>query len=191
MIGDTFSVVLESARQAEHGGWDVLYRDLAPPLAGYFRSRGAVDADDLVGETFLHVARNLARFAGDEGQFRAWVFTIAHRRLVDAVRRDIRRPVTVVTPEVLAPLLDALQQSDDQLDAVVERLDRTGTLITLLSALTPEQAEVLVLRFGADLDATAVGVLTGRSTNAVAALTARALARLREILSAADPASLT
>jgi RNA polymerase sigma-70 factor (ECF subfamily) len=190
MIGSTFADVLAGARQADQKAWEQVYRDLAGPLAGFFRSRGMWDADDLVGETFLHVARSLNTFSGDESQFRAWVFTIAHRRAVDAVRQAVRRPAVTLAPKDLITLVDALDGPQDQLDAVVEQLDNTGTLQALLAALTPEQAEVLVLRFGADLDATTVGVMTGRSTNAVAAITARALTRLRELLTP-DPAAVT
>ncbi|MEX2533927.1 MAG: sigma-70 family RNA polymerase sigma factor [Nitriliruptoraceae bacterium] len=182
MIGDVFPTVLAAARLADQAAWDTLYRDIAGPLAGFFRSRGAGDVDNLIGDTFLHVARNLSTFTGDENQFRAWVFTIAHRRLVDVLRREQRRPATTLDPAILVSLADALNDSDDELDRVIERLDSTGALNTLLSSLTADQAEVLVLRFGADLDATSVGVLTGRSTNAVAAITARALARLRQLL---------
>jgi RNA polymerase sigma factor (sigma-70 family) len=190
MLGETFAGLLTLARQADQAAWESLYRDLAGPLAGFFRSRGMWDADDLVGETFLHVARNLNSFSGDENQFRAWVFTIAHRRAVDAVRQAVRRPAVTLAPKDLIPLVDALDGPQDQLDAIVEQLDNTGTVQALLTALTPEQAEVLVLRFGADLDATTVGVMTGRSTNAVAAITARALTRLRELLTP-DPAAVT
>lgn len=182
MIGDAFPTVLAAARMADQAAWGKLYRDLAGALAGFFRSRGAADADNLIGDTFLHVARSLGTFTGDENQFRAWVFTIAHRRLVDAFRREQRRPATALDPATLVSLADALHDTDDELDRIVERLDSTGELNALLGVLTADQAEVLVLRYGADLDATSVGMLTGRSTNAVAAITARALARLRELL---------
>lgn len=188
MIGDTFPKVLEAARRADETAWAMLYRDLAGTLAGFFRSRGATDTDNLIGETFLHVARSLTRFSGDENQFRAWVFTIAHRRLVDDLRRIERRPAVTLDPQTLVVLADALDASDEAIDALIARFDDTGTLATLLAMLTDDQAEVLVLRYGADLDATQVGLLTQRSTNAVAALTARALARLRELI---DPPVVT
>jgi RNA polymerase sigma factor (sigma-70 family) len=184
MIGSVFADVLVRARNAEQAAWDTIYRDLAGPLVGYFRSHRVADADDLAGETFLHVARGIATFSGDENQFRSWVFTIAHRRMIDAFRRSSRTPAASIDPEALVFLVDALNRSDDALDDVVDQLDRNGTLTALLGALTTDQAEVLVLRFGADLDATTVGELTGRSTNAVAAITARALQRLRELVEA-------
>jgi RNA polymerase sigma factor (sigma-70 family) len=50
------------------------------------------DPDDLVGEVFLQVVRNLDTFTGDEAGFRSWLFTIVHRRVLDARRRARRRP---------------------------------------------------------------------------------------------------
>lgn len=182
MIGDAFPAVLTAARAADQAAWDTLYHDIAGILAGYFRSRGAFDVDNLIGDTFLHVARSLASFDGEEQQFRAWVFTIAHRRLVDEFRREQRRPSTSLDPQTLVMLADALHGTDDQLDQTIDQLDSAGMLTALLGMLTDDQAEVLVLRYGADLDATSVGLLTDRSTNAVAAITARALARLRELI---------
>lgn len=184
MIGDSFPALLAQARRRDQRAWDAIYRDLAGPLAGYFRSHGIRDADDAVGETFLHVARSLPRFAGDETQFRAWVFTIAHRRRVDLVRNATRRPNTPIDPDAMTALVDAATGEDNALDQLVDQLHRNGTIDALMQQLTAEQAEVLVLRFGADLDATTVGQMTGRSTNAVAAITARALRRLREVIDA-------
>src|SRR5439155_366621 len=65
----------------------VIYRDLHPRLVRFFRSQESREADDLVGEVWLAVAQGLALFDGDEAGLRAWVFTIARRRLVDHRRR--------------------------------------------------------------------------------------------------------
>jgi RNA polymerase sigma-70 factor, ECF subfamily len=184
MLGDGFPAVLERARSGDDTAWGALYDDLAGPIFGFARGRGAPDPDDVVGETFLHVARALPSFTGDEHVFRAWVFTIAHRRVVDVLRQRARRPATPLPDDELAPLAEALQRSTDDLDVLVDRLADAGRLDALLDALTDEQREVLVLRFVADLDATTVGQLTGRTTNAVAAITRRALLRLREVIGA-------
>lgn len=182
MIGSSFDGVLADARRADNRAWMTIYQDLVRPLAGYFASHGARDVDDLVGETFLHVAKSLNRFTGDETQFRAWVFTIAHRRMIDVIRHDTKRPQVNLEPDVLVALVDASNRANDDLEDLVEELHANGQIAALLAELTTEQAEVLVLRFGADLDAATVGELTNRSANAVAAITARALTRLRELL---------
>ena len=187
MLDRAFPEVLAGARTGDGRAWARILDDLSGPLLGFARGRGVEDPEDVLGETLLHVARGLDGFEGDEAGFRAWVFTIAHRRVVDAQRRRHRRPSTPLPAEELAPLAEALDASDDELAAVVERLDATERLDALLAHLTDDQREVLVLRFAADLDATTVGRITGRSTNAVAAITRRALLRLEEVVAGASP----
>ena len=62
-------------------------------MLGYLRANGAPDPEDVLSEAFLQVARDIGGFEGDQESFRAWVFTIAHHRLIDARRRSARRPV--------------------------------------------------------------------------------------------------
>jgi len=184
MLGSVFPAVLAGARAGDSAAWGAILDDLAGPLLGFSRGRGVEDAEDVVGETLLHVARGIDGFSGDEQGFRSWVFTIAHRRVVDAQRRRSRRPVTPLSAEELVPLAEALHRAPDELAALVERLDADERLDALLAHLTDDQREVLVLRFAADLDATTVGELTGRTTNAVAAITRRALHRLHDVIDA-------
>ena len=185
MLGTAFGTTLAGALAGEDAAWRALLDDLQGPLLGFARGRGVEDPEDVLGETLLDVARSLDRFDGDEAGFRSWVFTIAHRRVVDAQRRRHRRPSTPLPDERLVPLAEALDAGEDAIATVVARLDASRELDALLAHLTDEQREVLVLRFAADLDATTVGTLTGRTTNAVAAITRRALLRLQEVIEGA------
>jgi RNA polymerase sigma factor (sigma-70 family) len=55
---------------------------------------GPVDADDCFQETFLSALRAYPRLARDSNP-RAWIFTIAHRKGMDAHRSRARRPLPV------------------------------------------------------------------------------------------------
>src|SRR5687768_529346 len=90
--GLPFDDVLAAAQAGAAWAFEVLYRDLSPVVTGYLRLHGAADPDDLASETFLGVFTGLAAFHGDEAALRSWVFTIAHRRLIDDWRRRSRRP---------------------------------------------------------------------------------------------------
>lgn len=192
MLGERFEVVLAAARDGDEAAWAALYDELAGPMLGWLRGRGVPDPEDVLGEAFLGIARDLPRFTGDEAGFRSWAFTIAHRRGVDAVRARARRPVAPLEHDRLVPLAEALDAGPDELAAAVARLDDAALVTALLDHLTDEQREVLVLRFASDLDTASVGGLTGRSPNAVAAITVRALARLRALVEGGvvpDPAA--
>lgn len=147
-----------------------IYRALAPAVLGYLRAQRAPDAEDVLGEVFLQVARDLGRFKGDDDALRRWVFAIAHNRLLDARRRVARRPVSAdrPVPEQTAP-------------PPVEALD--PALVEALDDLTPDQREVVVLRFVADLSLADVAQLTRRRVGAVKALQHRALETLARRLS--------
>ena len=151
-----------------------VYRALAPAVLGYLRSQRAAEPEDLLGEVFLQVVRDLPRFRGGDDALRRWVFSIAHHRLVDARRRSGRRPALDDGP---VPELRSAPPAD--------LLD--PDLVRALCELTAEQREVVALRFVADLSIDAVATLTGRSPGAVKALQHRALSALAEHLGDASP----
>src|SRR5215210_8399760 len=100
--GLAFDDVLAAAQAGAAWAFEVLYRDLSPVVTGYLRLHGAAEPDDLASETFLGVFTGLAAFHGDEAALRSWVFTIAHRRLIDDWRRRSRRPRLADDPDVLS-----------------------------------------------------------------------------------------
>lgn len=94
---------------------------------------------------------------------------MAHNRLLDARRRVARRPVVASSapPDLPAP------PPADPVDPA---------LVTALAALTPEQREVVVLRFVADLPLEDVARIVKRRVGAVKALQHRALEALARTL---------
>ena len=174
---ERFRALLEAAREGSESAWTTIYRDLAPVVLGYLRANGAPEPDDTLSEVFLQVARDLVGFEGDERSFRAWVFTIAHHRIVDARRHSGRRPVEPV-PEVpepeTAPLDDAAEQALGRIGA--EEVHR------VLERLSPDQRAVLLLRVLGDLTVDDVARAVRKRPGAVKALQRRGLAALRREL---------
>jgi RNA polymerase sigma factor (sigma-70 family) len=175
-----FAGLLEHAQQGSERAWEELYSSLAPAVRAYVTMRGAVDPDDLVGETFVQIARNLHRFDGGEGEFRSWVFMVAHNRVVDERRRAGRRPTTLVA--------DHDEERASGADVEAEALDALGLerVRSMLEGLTPEQRAVLLLRFVADLTLEEIAGVVGRPLGAVKQLQRRALRSLKRVLVAAD-----
>ena len=180
-----FAAVLEAARAGADWAWSRLYADLSGPVLGYLRMRGAVESEDLLGEVFVQVARNAGSFEGDYPAFRSWVFTVAHHRLVDERRYRARRPV------VPGEISDAARGLGDTEAEALARL-ATDEVVALLGTLTPEQRDVLLLRFVGDMSVDEVARIVGRRPGAVKALQRRGLESLRRSLSPVTPtASLT
>ncbi len=173
-IGPAFGDVLVAARAGAGWAFEALYRDLAPVVTGYLRLHGASEPDDLASETFIGVFTGLAGFSGDEAGFRSWVFTIAHRRLIDDRRRRGRRPVT---PASEATLESAAGAGGDVADEALDRLsDRRVRAV--MGELPDDQRAVLLLRILGDLTIEEIAVAVGKRPGAVKALQRRALRRI-------------
>jgi RNA polymerase sigma factor (sigma-70 family) len=181
--GLAFDDVLAAAQAGAAWAFEVLYRDLAPSVTGYLRLHGAAEPDDLASETFLGVFTGLAGFSGDEDGLRAWVFTIAHRRLLDDWRRRSRRPQLADEPRDLTAHVGG--------DVEDDALERVGadTVQELCGTLPEDQRAVLLLRILADLTIEQVAQVMDRSVASVKALQRRGLRTLRDRLEKAEQES--
>ena len=170
--------ILDRARAGSSGAFEQIYTAMSPAVAGYLRMSAVRDVEGLTNETFLHVHRGLSSFDGDWRAFRSWVFTIAHHRMVDDVRRAARQPTFVPMDSAG----DACPRGDAERDALDALSD--VRLHSLLAELTEDQRSVLLLRIVADLPLEQVAATLGKRVGAVKALQHRALARLRRALDA-------
>jgi RNA polymerase sigma-70 factor, ECF subfamily len=180
VFGEEFPAVLEAAQNGSEAAFTRLWLDANPALVRYLRMIAPESAEDVAADTWLQVVRGLRRFRGDEAAWRAWLFTTARRRVIDASRRRSRR-----REEPLHDLpAEALPVTADAADEAMERL-ATQSAIALLSRLPRLQAEVILLRVIGGLDTNAVARLLGRSPGSVRVAGHRGLRRLAEILSRA------
>jgi RNA polymerase sigma-70 factor (ECF subfamily) len=171
---DRFDDVLLAARAGAEWAWTRIYGELAPKVVGYLRAHGAGDPEDVAGEVFLQVVRGLPDFDGGKADFVAWTFTIAHRRLVDDLRRRGRRPVEV------APA-DAIERAAGTGGDVQEDAEERMALESVRAAideLAPDQRAVVLLRIIGDLTIEEIARVVGKRPGAVKALQRRGLRRL-------------
>lgn len=181
VLGDQFPTVLAAAQAG--GEWAVasLYRSFAPAVLRYLRARVGEDAEDIASETWLDVARGLGGFSGEETAFRSWVFTIAHRRLIDAHRAAARRPARMPERAGEDPLAK-LVAVDDPAGTVEAELSSEEAVALLRRLLPPDQADVVLLRVVGGLPADEVAQILRRRPGTVRVLQHRALRRLAEQL---------
>src|SRR6266498_5389862 len=128
MIGASFEAVLSAAQRGDESAFAILWRDIQPALLRYLRvatgeaaagSRPTVvleAADDVAADTWVDVVRGLRDFTGGEAAFRAWIFTVARHRAVDAGRRAARRPARPVPNEEL----EWMPADDEPAEAALE-----------------------------------------------------------------------
>jgi RNA polymerase sigma-70 factor (ECF subfamily) len=154
-------------------------------LLRYLRGRGADVADDVASEVWMAVARHLGRFVGDELGFRRWLFTIARCRLIEARRKQARQRAASTPHEQLESLDRSSEHDparglgrDDPATIVVDDISAQEAVEAVIAGLTPDQAEVVLLRIVAGFDVAEVAAVMGRTPTSVRVLCHRALRRL-------------
>ena len=176
-----FDAVLAAARDGAPWALERIFTALAPVVTGYLRVQGSAEPEDLASEVFVAVLRNLRDFQGHETGFRSWVFTIAHRRLLDERRRRARRP----PPKHLADSLDAFAPeltAPDDVEGAHDRSLGADRVRSLCERLVPGQRDVLLLRLLGDLSIEQVAGALGKSPGAVKALQRRGLLAIGRLL---------
>jgi RNA polymerase sigma-70 factor (ECF subfamily) len=171
-----FEGVLVGAQRGAPWAFTRIFTALSPVVTGYLRAQGAREPEDLASEVFVAVLRNVRRFSGDEAGFRAWVFTIAHRRLLDERRSLGRRPPGASLTEAFD-----LPAADD-VEAEVERSLAEDRVRALCDALAPDQRDVLLLRLVGRLTIDEVADALDKTPGAVKALQRRGFRALGRVL---------
>jgi RNA polymerase sigma-70 factor (ECF subfamily) len=131
------------------------------------------DAEDLTTQTFLRMLESIGRFRWQSAPFSAWLFRIAHNLTIDHFRA--RRRVQAV---------DAVPEVDEEPSAEVQALDSIARfgMLELIDRLSPEQRQVLTLKFFYGFENSETAGILDKSENAVKSLQHRALASLERQL---------
>lgn len=145
--------------------------------------RSAEDAEDVTQETFVRMFRALDRY-DPRRPFTTWLFTIAARLSIDAIRRRRHRPVSLVTRDAESDEERALDVEDpgpgpEELAARGEEERRTRDVI---DSLPPHYRIVVMMRHQQDLSYEEIAEALGVPLGTVKARIHRARALLKQLL---------
>ena len=147
---------------------------------GYLMTGDAAEAEDLVQETFIRVARHWGRVRSMD-QPVAYARRILVNLALDGVERRSR----------YRDELDSEDALDDQRDDAATRalvgIENAAEFRWALAKLSRQQRAVLLLRYWEDLPEVEVARLLGCSVGTVKKATWRGVARLRQTLGASAP----
>ena len=153
------------------------YAAYAPMVLAYAsRYVGRDEAEDVMQRTFLDAWRNAGRY--DPGQrFTGWLFTIAHRRAVDALRRRRHQVVDV----------DALRElSGEDGREMVNRFADAADVRAAVAQLPDHERVVVELSYFEDLSQREIAERLDVPVGTVKARVSRGIRRLGEIIRAAE-----
>jgi RNA polymerase sigma-70 factor (ECF subfamily) len=119
------------------------------------RRVGESDREDVYQETWLSVWEKLPTF-DDRGKFRAWLLTIAFRRIQDYHRREHVRPKLYLSAELEAPIYS---------ETGFQRIELQSALREFWDSCTIDQQEILTMYYADGLTLAEIANITGRNLN--------------------------
>jgi RNA polymerase sigma-70 factor (ECF subfamily) len=131
------------------------------------------DAEDLTTQTFLKMLEAIGRFQWRKAPFSAWLFRIAHNLAMDHFRATRRWQ-----PEEEVPEPDGAEESSAE-EAALESIGQRS-MLELIEGLSPEQQQVLTLKFVFGFSNGEAATILGKTEGAVKSLQHRALASLQK-----------
>src|SRR3954453_16932686 len=134
------------------------------------------DAEDLTTQTFLKMLEAIGKFRFQSAPFSAWLFRIAHNLAMDHFRAARRWQPEEEVPE---------QPGEEEPSAEAQARQSIGrqSMLELIEDLSPEQQQVLTLKFVFNFPNADVATILGKTEGAVKSLQHRALVSLQKQIS--------
>jgi len=140
----------------------------------YVRIGDRNEAEDLAGEVFVKALESLKSYKERGIPMQAWLFRIAHNLVVDHLRKARRLKTVPIDTVQIEAREDPVATAEKSIE--VERVNKA------MQKLTPEQREVVRLRFFGDLSSKEVGAILRKSDGAVREMQRAAIEKLRGLL---------
>lgn len=138
----------------------------------YYRSgKNKELAEDLTSEVFMKALEKFESYKKDSS-FQSWIYAIAHNHLIDHFRKD----KSTVDLEVVENILE----SDGDARSSLMRRVAAEQVQELLSYLTDEEREIVLLRYHSDLPMQDIADIVGKPDTTVRVVIHRALSKLRK-----------
>lgn len=170
--------LLASALALDEAAIRRLHTDFYNLVAGYIRLKikDRATVEDLSSEVFTRALESLSQGRGWQKTPKGWLLGIAHHLVVDHYRRQERQQEVSLVEDHLI--------SDDSADPHQQAAlnDQLRHMRAAIETLTPEQRDVILMRFIQGVDIQSVAEAIEKTPGAVKALQHRALKALARIL---------
>jgi len=141
----------------------------------YFRAGSHPEAEDLTEQVFLKAWEAIGRYRWQGRPFLAWLYRLAHNTHIDHVRTH--KPTTSLNNDE-----HPIELASTAAQVELARTLDADMLARALSMLTPDQQQVIVLKFIEGMDNEQIAASMDKREGAIRALQMRALMSLRRVL---------
>jgi RNA polymerase sigma-70 factor, ECF subfamily len=167
--------LVDQAQQGDRAALEELYLIHFDRIYSYLHmSVGSKhDAEDLTTQTFMKMLESIGRFRWQSAPFSAWLFRIAHNLAMDHFRARRRWQPEADVPE---------PPGEAEPSAELEAMQSIGrqSMLELIDKLSPEQQQVLTLKFVFNFPNADVAKILDKTEGAIKSLQHRALASLQK-----------
>lgn len=126
-------------------------------------------AEDITSDVFAKALAKVKAFSGaSEGEFAAWIFSIARNAVTDQWRKKPRETVDVET-------VAATLGHDERFGEAEDRRQALKSALEWLGKLPREQRDVVMMRVWDDLPYSQIAAVTGKSEDSCKQIVSRAL----------------
>jgi len=167
--------LVERAQQGDRDALEELYLIHFDRIYGYLHMSvgNRHDAEDLTTQTFLKMLESIGKFRWRSAPFSAWLFRIAHNLAMDHFRARRRWQ-----PEEEVPEPPGSEEPSAEMLAM--RSIGRQSMMEMIDTLSPEQQQVLTLKFVFNFANGDVATILGKTEGAIKSLQHRALASLQK-----------
>src|SRR5690348_10372425 len=167
--------LVDRAQQGDRDALEELYLIHFDRIYGYLHMSvgNRHDAEDLTTQTFLKMLESIGKFRWRSAPFSAWLFRIAHNLAMDHFRAGKRWQPQEDVPE---------PPGSEEPSAEMLAMHSIGrqSMMELIETLSPEQQQVLTLKFVFNFANADVATILGKTEGAIKSLQHRALASLQK-----------
>lgn len=176
--------LLRGYAAGQASAFEQLYRRHELPVFRYLlrNLRDRALAEEALQETWFAVAREAARYQ-PTARFTTWLFTIAHHRMIDALRAK-RTTVEWEAVEQETPQAVAIGEGSSLTGPYAAALasEQWGAILRALAALPEEQRQAFLLQQEAELSVEEIAVVCACGFETVKSRLRYARSKLRELL---------
>ena len=167
--------LVERAQKGDRGALEELYLIHFDRIYSYLHVSvgNRHDAEDLTTQTFLKMLEKIGTFKWQSAPFSAWLFRIAHNLAMDHFRSRRRWQPEEEVPE---------PPGEEEPSAELEAMQSIGreSMLKLIDRLSPEQQQVLTLKFVFNLPNAEVAAILDKTEGAIKSLQHRARVSLQK-----------
>lgn len=171
-----YDALLQQAKRGNRQALAAIYDAFQPPIYRYVYRQvdGEETARDLTADVFHRFLQALHQGTGPDNYLQAWLYRVAHNTIVDHYRRQQHRNHLPLLEQVISADDDPVRQAETSLAVAQVRQS--------MQQLTPDQQQVIALKFFAGLSNQEIALIVAKPVGAVKALQHRAIAALQRQL---------